>query len=94
MKPCNTFYKASLSGVCASEKDINKRLRAVDNETAESIAFIELQYLWAVIETAIDYKVLYEQPVEQYRILVNESSLKIAAFQHELANLKRLIFGK
>ena len=46
-----------------------------------------------MIETAIDYKTLYEESVERYRILVNESSLKIAAFQHELDNLKRLIFG-
>ena len=35
-----------------------------------------------MIETAIDYKTLYE-----------ETSLKLAALQHELANLKRLIFG-
>jgi len=35
-----------------------------------------------VIETAIDYKTLYE-----------ESVLKIAAFEHEIANLKRMIFG-
>ena len=35
-----------------------------------------------MIETAIDYKVLYE-----------ESTLEIASLKHELANLKRLIFG-
>ena len=35
-----------------------------------------------MIETAIDYKVLYE-----------ESALEIASLKHELANLKRLIFG-
>jgi len=46
-----------------------------------------------VIETAIDYKTLYEESVERYEKFVNESSLKIAAFQHELDNLKRLIFG-
>src|SRR5216684_6945054 len=46
-----------------------------------------------MIETAIDYKVLYEESVEQYRKLVNESSMRIAAFQHELDILKRLIFG-
>ena len=46
-----------------------------------------------MIETAIDYKVLYEESVEQYRKLVNESSMRIAAFQHELDTLKRLIFG-
>ncbi|WP_298301388.1 IS66 family transposase [Hydrotalea sp.] len=35
-----------------------------------------------MIETAIDYKVLYE-----------ESTLEITSLKHELANLKRLIFG-
>lgn len=35
-----------------------------------------------MIETAIDYKVLYEQ-----------SALEIASLKHELANLKRLVFG-
>src|SRR5664280_532321 len=35
-----------------------------------------------MIETAIDYKVLYE-----------ESALEIAGLKHEIANLKRLIFG-
>jgi transposase len=35
-----------------------------------------------VIQTAVDYKTLYE-----------ETSLKLAALEHELANLKRLIFG-
>ena len=35
-----------------------------------------------MIETVIDYKVLYE-----------ESALEIASLKHELANLKRLIFG-
>ena len=35
-----------------------------------------------MIETAIDYKILYEELVEQN-----------ATLQHELANLKRLIFG-
>ena len=74
-------------------KDINKRLKAVDNETLRVLLLLSCSIFGAVIETAIDYKVLYEQSVEQYRILVNESSLKIAAFQHELDNLKRLIFG-
>ena len=36
----------------------------------------------AVIETAIDYKVLYEQ-----------SALEAVSLKHEIANLKRLIFG-
>jgi transposase len=35
-----------------------------------------------VIETAIDYKTLYE-----------ETALEVASLQHEIANLKRLIFG-
>ncbi len=35
-----------------------------------------------VIETAIDYKVLYQ-----------ESALEIASLKHELNNLKRLIYG-
>jgi transposase len=46
-----------------------------------------------VIETAIDYKTLYEETVGLHEQFVKESSLKIAAFQHELDNLKRLIFG-
>ena len=44
-------------------------------------------------ETAIDYKTLYEETVQLHEQFVKESSLKIAAFQQELANLKRLIFG-
>ena len=35
-----------------------------------------------MIQTAVDYKTLYQ-----------ETSLKLAALEHELANLKRLIFG-
>jgi transposase len=35
-----------------------------------------------VIETAIDYKTLYE-----------ESALEVTSLKHEIANLKRLIFG-
>jgi transposase len=46
-----------------------------------------------VTETAIDYKTLYEETVQLHEQFVKESSLKIAAFQQELANLKRLIFG-
>lgn len=46
-----------------------------------------------MIETAIDYKTLYEESVERYEKFVDQSSLKIAAFQHELDNLKRLIYG-
>ena len=46
-----------------------------------------------MIETAIDYKTLYEETVQLHEKYVKESSLKIAAFQHELDNLKRLIFG-
>ena len=54
----------------------------MDNTTAESIDNTALQYLCPVIETAIDYKTLYEQLVAQN-----------ATLQQELANLKRLIFG-
>ena len=46
-----------------------------------------------MIETAIDYKTLYEETVGLHEQFVKESSQKIAAFQHELDNLKRLIFG-
>jgi transposase len=46
-----------------------------------------------VIETAIDYKVLYEESVEQHHKVIKEYDLKIAVFQHELDNLKRLIYG-
>lgn len=35
-----------------------------------------------MIETAIDYKTLYEK-----------TSLEVASLKHEIANLKRLIFG-
>lgn len=46
-----------------------------------------------MIETAIDYKSLYEQSVQLHQKAVREFELKIAAFEHELANLKRIIFG-
>jgi len=46
-----------------------------------------------VIETAIDYKTLYEESVQLHQKVVREFELKIAAFEHELANLKRMIFG-
>jgi hypothetical protein len=46
-----------------------------------------------VIETAIDYKVLYEESTQQYHKVIKEYDLKIAVFQHELDNLKRLIYG-
>jgi len=46
-----------------------------------------------VIETAIDYKTLYEESVQLHQKVVKEFELKIAAFEHELANLKRMIFG-
>jgi len=46
-----------------------------------------------VIETAIDYKSLYEESVQLHKKVVREFELKIAAFEHELANLKRIIFG-
>ena len=42
-----------------------------------------------MIETAIDYKTLFEQSVDQNK----GNELKIISLQHELANLKRLIFG-
>jgi transposase len=79
--------------VCASEKDINKLRKGVDNRNAESIDTTALQYLCAVIETAIDYKVLYEQSIQLHEKAVREFELKIAAFEHQLNNLKRLIFG-
>ena len=65
----------------------------MDNARAETIDTTALQYLLYVIETAIDYKTLYEETVQLHEQFVKESSLKIAAFQHELDNLKRLIFG-
>ena len=43
-----------------------------------------------MIETAIDYKTLFEQSVDQNK----GNELKIISLQHELANLKRLIFGR
>ncbi len=42
-----------------------------------------------MIETAIDYKVLYEETLEENKI----NRLTITNLQQELANLKRLIFG-
>lgn len=44
-------------------------------------------------ETAIDYKALYEESVQVHQKVVREFELKIAAFEHELASLKRMIFG-
>ena len=46
-----------------------------------------------MIETALDYKALYEESVQVHQKAVREFELKIAAFEHELANLKRIIFG-
>jgi transposase len=46
-----------------------------------------------VIQTAVDYKVLYEQSVQLHEKYVHEFDLKIAGLQHELNNLKRLIYG-
>ena len=46
-----------------------------------------------MIETAIDYKVLYEQSVQLHAEYVKKLDLQIVALQQELANLKRLIFG-
>lgn len=46
-----------------------------------------------MIETTIDYKSLYEESVQVHQKVVREFELKIAAFEHELANLKRMIFG-
>jgi transposase len=46
-----------------------------------------------VIETAVDYKVLYEQSIKLHEQFAKESSLRITALQHELDNLKRLIYG-
>jgi transposase len=49
-----------------------------------------------VIETAIDYKVLYEETVLLYHQSIEahkNTMLQITSLQHELNNLKRLIFG-
>jgi transposase len=49
-----------------------------------------------VIETAIDYKVLYEETVVLYHQSIEahkNTMLQITTLQHELNNLKRLIFG-
>jgi transposase len=49
-----------------------------------------------VIETAIDYKVLYEETVVLYHESIEahkNTMLQITSLQHELNNLKRLIFG-
>jgi transposase len=46
-----------------------------------------------VIETAVDYKVLYEQSVQLHAEYTKKLDLQITALQQELANLKRLIFG-
>lgn len=46
-----------------------------------------------MIETAIDYKVLYEQSVQLHAEYTKKLDLQIIALQQELANLKRLIFG-
>ena len=42
-----------------------------------------------MIETAVDYKTLYEQSFEENK----SNELKIISLQQELATLKRLIFG-
>ena len=50
-----------------------------------------------MIETAIDYKVLYEETVGLYHQSIEahkNTMLQITTLQHELNNLKRLIFGK
>ena len=46
-----------------------------------------------MIETAVDYKVLYEQSIKLHEQFAKDSSLRITALQHELDNLKRLIYG-
>ncbi|HTK20282.1 MAG TPA: IS66 family transposase zinc-finger binding domain-containing protein, partial [Mucilaginibacter sp.] len=46
-----------------------------------------------MIETAVDYKVLYEQSVQLHAEYTKKLDLQITALQQELANLKRLIFG-
>jgi len=49
-----------------------------------------------VIEAAIDYKVLYEETVVLYHQSIEahkNTMLQITSLQHELNNLKRLIFG-
>jgi transposase len=46
-----------------------------------------------VIQTAIDYKVLYEDSVRLHEDFVKESLVQISALRHELDNLKRLVYG-
>lgn len=49
-----------------------------------------------VIEAAIDYKILYEETVVLYHQSIEahkNTMLQITSLQHELNNLKRLIFG-
>lgn len=46
-----------------------------------------------VIETAINYKVLYEEAIELHSEYVTKFNLEIATLRHEIANLNRLIFG-
>ena len=46
-----------------------------------------------MIETAIDYKNLYEESISLHQQSIQQFDLKIARLEYELANLKRLIFG-
>jgi hypothetical protein len=54
----------------------------VDNESLKVLIPLHCSIFGAVIETAIDDKTLYE-----------ESALEVTSLKHELANLKRLVFG-
>jgi len=46
-----------------------------------------------VIETATDYKSLYEESVQLHEEYVKKFDQEIITLRHEIANLKRLIFG-
>ena len=54
----------------------------MDNGSLKVLIPLHCSIFGAVIEPAIDYKTLYE-----------ESALEVTSLKHELANLKRLIFG-
>jgi len=68
--------------VYASEKDINKWHKAVDNHFLQSIATTAFNDICILMQTAVDYKILYE-----------ESLVQIASLTHQIQELKRLIFG-
>ncbi len=46
-----------------------------------------------MIETATDYKSLYEESVQLHEEYVKKFDQEIITLRHEIANLKRIIFG-